>query len=80
MAPVHPGTKQNDELHKNGLLSKKTTFYFYVLSLFTSKVAGSFKTGEVKGCCYSFSRNFSDAVHGIHESKFDLLTVVESIL
>lgn len=59
---------------------KKMTFYIYFLSILTSKVAGGFETGEVKSSCYSFSCNFSNAVHGIHESQFDLLTIVESIL
>lgn len=54
--------------------------YNPLASLLTSKVAGSFKTGEVKGCCYSFSCDFSNAMHGIHESQFDVWTVVESIL
>lgn len=49
-------------------------------SLLTSEVTGGFKTGEIEGCGYSLSCDLSNAVHRIHESKFDFLILVESIL
>lgn len=35
---------------------------------------------KIKGCCYSFSCDFCNTMHGSHESKFDFLIVVESVL
>lgn len=57
-------------------------FFFLNLSvlLLTSEVARRFKPGEVKGRCHGASCDLSHAVHGIHESQFVFLTVVESFL
>lgn len=73
-APVHP-VKTNITAQ-----CTRKLIYTKVGSCLTSKVTGCFEAREIKGCCYSLSCDFCNTMHGTHESKFDVLIVVESVL